>query len=116
MEWEKRLRRKLAWRVDEDATAAELMADPRQPPTSPPAGGQTVFVDEDGQRRRLPADLGQMSTEERDASIAAMSQALGGGARDMARMAAIERLTEMRAAGRISEEQFQKERRRLTDY
>jgi len=36
-----------------------------------------------------------------------MSQALRAGPPDFARVAAIERLTEMHAAGRISEEQFE---------
>lgn len=56
------------------------------------------------------------SEEERDAALAAMSQALGAAAPDVARVAAIERLTELRAAGRISEEQYRKERRRLESY
>jgi hypothetical protein len=115
MEWERRLR-KLVWRVDERATSAELMADPAQPASSPPTGGRTVFVDEDGQRRRLPSDGAQMSVEERDASLAAMSQALGAAPPDLARMDAIEWLTEMRAAGKISEEHYHRERRRLTNY
>jgi hypothetical protein len=116
MEWERRLRRKLVWRVDESATTDGLMADPAQPPAVPPAGGLTVFVDEDGRRHRLPADLTQLSAEQRDAALSAMSQALGQAPPDMARMAAIERLTELRAAGKISEEQFEKERTRLTNY
>lgn len=53
---------------------------------------------------------------DRDAALAAMSQALGAAPPDVARMAAIERLTELRAAGRISEEQYRDERRRLESY
>ena len=114
MDW-KRLGRKLTWRIDDDAMAADLTPD------SPslgegPAGGRVVFQDENGQLRRLPADIGELTNEERDAAIAAMSHALGAPSPDNARMAAIERLTELRAAGRMTEEQFQKERRRLEDY
>lgn len=63
---------------------------------------------------RKPAD--EPSAEQRDAAIAAMSQALGAAPPDLARMAAVERLTEMRAAGTISAEQYRKERRRLESY
>lgn len=116
MDWKRRLGRKLVWRVDERATSAELMPDPAAPLRPPGADGRVVYVDESGQRRRLPADLGELSDEERDAAIAAMSQALGAAPPELARTAAIERLTEMRAAGRIGEEQYQRERRRLEDY
>ena len=111
-----RLGRRLTWRVDERATSADLAAGPAAP--LPPASGEgrVVYVDENGRPRRLPADLRELSAEERDAAIAATSQALGAGPPDYARTAAIERLTELRAAGRISEEQFHKERRRLEDY
>lgn len=111
----KRLGRKLTWRVDDDAMAAQLTPGAPSLGEGPP-GGRVVFSDESGQPRRLPADLGELTAEERDAAIAAMSQALGGAPRDLARTAAIERLTELRAAGRMTEEQFQKERRRLEDY
>lgn len=106
-----RLRRKLTWRVKERATT-DLAAGP-QPPTD---GGRVVYEDEHGRPRRLPADLGELSPEQRDAAIGALSQALGAGPPDAARLAAIERLTELRAAGKLTEEQFQKERRRLESY
>lgn len=118
MDWKKRLGRKLTWRVDEDATSADVLegrATPRDP-SDPSGGGRVVFVDENGERRRLPGDMSQLRAEERDAAIAGMAQALGAGPPDQARMAAIERLTELRAEGKISEEQFHKERRRLEDY
>ena len=110
-----RVGRRLKWRVDERATSAELASDQAPPPGSP-AAGRVVYVDENGQPRRLPADLSRLSTDERDAAIAALSQALGAPAPDYARMAAIERLTELRAAGKMSEEQYHKERRRLESY
>lgn len=108
-----RLGRRLSWQVDESATSADLAADPEAPLPPPSGEGRVVYVDENGRRRRLPADLGDLSPEERDAAIAATSQALGAAPPDHARMAAIERLTEIRAAGRMSEEQYHKERRRL---
>ena len=108
-------KRRPIWRANEDATTADLMGRTDQPPASPPAEGLVVFVDENGRQRRLPADLSELSTEERDAAIGALSGALGARP-DVARMAAIERLTELRAAGTITEEQFTKERRRLEDY
>lgn len=75
-----------------------------------------MYTDENGRQRRLPADLAELTADQRAAALAAMSQALGAGPADAARTAAIERLTEIRAAGRISEEQYRKERRRLIDY
>ena len=118
VDWKKRLGRKLTWRVDEDATSADALEGRATPwdPSNPSGGGRVVFVDEDGEQRRLPDDMSQLRAEERDAAIAGMAQALGAGPPDQARMAAIERLTELRAAGKISEEQFHKERRRLEDY
>ena len=119
MDWKQRLGRKLTWRVDESATTADASADRTAPwdPSYPSAGGGRVaFVDENGEQRRLPDDMSQLRPEERDAAIEGMSQALGAGPPDRARMAAIERLTELRAAGKIDEEQFHKERRRLEDY
>lgn len=115
MDWKKRMGRKPEWRVDEAATSAEVTQDPA-PLDAPPSQGRVVFEDEDGNHRRLPEDLSRLSTEQRDAALAAMSQALRAGPPDFARVAAIERLTEMHAAGRISEEQFEKERRRLESY
>lgn len=116
MDWKKRLGRKLVWRVDDSATAADLTRDRAASDDPSPAGGRVVFTDDNGEPRRLPADMSQLAPEQRDAAIEALSQALGSGPPDYARMAAIERLTELRAAGKISEEQFQKERRRLEDY
>lgn len=108
--------RRLTWRVDERATSDDVAAGPAPPLPPAPGEGRVVYVDENGRRRRLPADLSELSPEERDAAIAATSQALGAAPPDYARMAAIERLTELRAAGRMSEEQYHKERRRLEDY
>lgn len=108
----KRLRKKLTWRAKERATT-DLAMGPQPPPTE---GGRVVFEDEHGRPRRLPADLGELSPEQRDAAIGALSQALGAGPPDAAKIAAIERLTELRAAGKLTEEQFNKERRRLESY
>ena len=115
MDFRKRMGRKLVWHAEEQATTADLMARTDQPPSSPPAEGLVVFTDENGRQRRLPADLGELSVEERNAAIGALSGALGA-APDVARMAAIERLTELHAAGRITAEQFEQERHRLQDY
>jgi len=106
------LRRWLARRVDRRATIDAATAD--RPP-QPAEGGRVVYVDETGRPQRLPADLGQLSPESRDAALAAMARELGARP-DAARVAAIERLTELRAAGRMSEEQYRRERRRLEEY
>ncbi len=116
MERKRRWGRWLPWRVDEAATRDELTADPHAPLRPADGGGRIVYTDESGQPRRLPADLDELTPEQRDAAIAALSQELGAPPPSYASTAAIERLTEMRAAGRISEEDFQRERRRLEDY
>lgn len=115
MDW-KSLGRKLVWRVDDSATHAGLTSDEAAVPGRPPGHGCVVYIDEDGRRRRLPADLAELTAEQRDAAITALSQGLGAAPPDAARMAAIERLTEIRASGRISEEQYSRERRRLERY
>lgn len=48
--------------------------------------------------------------------MAALSSALGGADPADARVAAIERLTELRAAGAVGEEDYKRERRRLMGY
>ncbi|CAA9524885.1 MAG: hypothetical protein AVDCRST_MAG67-3546 [uncultured Solirubrobacteraceae bacterium] len=116
MDSRKRSRRRLTWRVDDTATSAELAPGGAGALPPPAGGGRVVYVDENGLRRHLPADLAGLSAEQRDAAVGAMAQSLGAPARDVARTAAIERLTELRAAGRMSEEQYQRERRRLENY
>lgn len=96
-----------AWEVDR-AESLDRLRRGEEPP-----GGKLVYVDEHGRQRRLPAEPAELTREERRAAVAGLSRALGGPDLDEARLAAVERLTEMRAAGRISEEQFLRERRRL---
>ena len=116
MDFQKRGDGRLRWSVDEAATKDELHADPGAPLPSPGGGGRVVYIDENGQRRRLPANLRELSAEERDAALDAMSQALGAAPLSYAKVAAIEHLTELRAAGTITEEHFERERRRLEQY
>jgi len=96
-----------AWKVDE-AESRESLLKPGER-----AGGKLVYVDEHGRRRRLPADMSTLTREERGAAVTALSSALGAPDPAYARLAAVERLTEMRAAGTVSEENFIRERRRL---
>lgn len=95
------------WKVDREESLARAQ-EPDQPP-----GGRLVYVDEHGRRRRLPADMDELKPEELRAATGALSSALGAPDPDYARLAALERLTEMRAAGTVSEENYQRERRRL---
>ncbi len=95
------------WKVDE-AESKDRLVEPGER-----AGGKLVYVDEDGRRRRLPADMSTLTPAERRAATAALSSALGAPDPDYARLAAVERLTEMRAAGTLSEENYNRERRRL---
>jgi len=95
------------WEVDKDESLARLARKAEE------AGGALVYVDEHGRRRRLPADLDELTPEQRRAAVAALSSALGAPDPGYARLAAVERLTELRAAGRLSEENYQRERKRL---
>ena len=52
--------------------------------------------------------------DEAAARVADLSRSLGQMPPDEQRIAAIERLTELRAAGKVSEENFLKEKRRLS--
>ena len=99
--------REPAWKVDEAWSRARLLNSAAGP------GGKLVYVDEHGRQRRLPADMSELTPEEVRAATGALSSALGAPEPDYARLAAVERLTEMRAAGTISEENFNRERRRL---
>ena len=96
-----------AWKVDKEKSLTRL----RKADDAP--GGRLVYTDEHGGRRRLPADVSTLTREERGAAVTALSSALGAPDPDYARLAAVERLTEMRAAGTVSEENFIRERRRL---
>jgi hypothetical protein len=77
-----------------------------------------------GRFRRQRGDRGgedrtarkEESVEELAARATELSEVLGAAPVDEARLAAIERLTEMRAAGSISEEDFAREKRRLQAY
>ena len=67
-------------------------------------------------RGRRPADARSVSgtsDEEVAGRAADLSYSLGQARPDEQRVAAVERLTELRAAGQVSEENFLKEKRRL---
>ena len=99
--------RERAWAVDEADSLARLRESGER------AGGRLVYVDEHGRRRRLPADIGELTPAERRAAVAALSSALGAPDPDYARLAAVEYLTELRAAGTMGEVDYKRERRRL---
>jgi hypothetical protein len=63
--------------------------------------------------RRSSADARRSEVDQLSSAAADLSISLGGVAPQEARLAAVERLTEMRAEGRVSEEDFIRERRRL---
>lgn len=64
-------------------------------------------------RRRLAAAIRDASIDELAAAAASLSTALGAPPAGDARAAALERLTELRAAGSIGEEDFARETRRI---
>ncbi len=67
------------------------------------------------EQRRPPDDAEPRTPEELRAAAAAHFSSLGAPDPDYARMAAIERLTELRAAGTLSEENYKRERKRLSE-
>lgn len=105
-----------AWHVDVADSLARARAEAAGESPQGAGGGKLTYVDEDGNRRRLPADMSELNRDEVRAATGALSEALGGASPDYARLAAIERLTELRAAGAVSEEDFNREKRRLMGY
>lgn len=71
--------------------------------------------DDDRDRRREPSPeaAGEERGDDVTERLSQLSQALGGAPPDEARIAAVERLTELRAEGKVSEENYRRERRRL---
>lgn len=100
------------WRVDAAASLERLGAavDDRAPQAG---GGKLVYTDEQGRRRRLPADLSKLSRQEVEAAAKATSYELGAVEPSYAQIAAIERLNELRASGAWSEEDYLREKRRI---
>ena len=103
------------WRVDGAASRARLQ-DPTGEAAAGEAGmGKLVYTDEHGRRRRLPADLGELSRGEIEAAAKASSYELGAVEPSYVQVVAIERLNELHAAGRFSEEDYLREKRRILD-
>ncbi len=103
---------KPVWEVDQEATRARLRVEASR--TGPgEAGGKMIYADQHGKHRRLPADMSELTGAELGATAAALSSELGAPSPDYARIAAVERLNELRAAGAVSEENYIREKRRL---
>lgn len=104
------------WKVEGEESMDKLVN--QTPPSDAEAegGGMMIFTDEHGNRRRIPAERGALSRGERRAAAKALHQDLGAAPADYARMAAIERLTELHASGKMSEEDFLREKKRLENY
>jgi hypothetical protein len=108
--------KKPVWNVEGEKSMDSMLEEPYPSDPSSPEGGKIIFTDEQGRRRRLPAERGVLSSGELSAAADALHRDLGSPARDYARMAAVERLTELRAAGKMSEEDFLREKKRLENY
>lgn len=102
------------WRVDRPATHEHLRDF--EPDPEGKCGGALIYTDEDGVQRRLPADLSKLTSGEIAAAARANSYELGAADLSYAKIAAIERLNELRSAGAVSEENYLKEKRRLTGH
>ena len=104
------------WKVEGEETMDKLVE--QTPPSDPSydGGGMMIFTDEHGRRRRIPTERGALSGGELRAAARALHEDLGAAPADYARMAVIERLTELRASGKMSEEDFLREKKRLENY
>lgn len=104
------------WKVEGEETMDKLQQ--QKSPSSPTydGGGMMIFTDEQGRRRRIPVERGALSSGELRAAANALRADLGGPAPDYARVAVIERLNELRASGKMSEEDYLREKKRLENY
>lgn len=96
------------WRVDADASRARL-----SDPADDAPGGKLVYTDEQGRQRRLPADMSELSSGEAAAAARALSYELGAVEPSYAQIVALERLSELHASGAFSDEDYDREKRRL---
>jgi hypothetical protein len=101
------------WRIDEVASRRRLRDIFAGKTPAHGDGGKLIYTDEQGRQRRLPEDMSSLSTAEIMAVARATSQHLGAAPPGDARIAALERLNEMRASGMVSEENYLREKRRL---
>jgi hypothetical protein len=104
------------WQVEGEETMDKLVegSSPSDPDFD--GGGMMIFTDEHGRRRRIPTERGQLSSAELRAAANALQRDLGAPSASYARVAAIERLTELHASGRMSDEDFEREKKRLENY
>ena len=110
------LERDPVWRVEGEESMDSLLEQTSPSDARADGEGMMIYTDEHGRRRRIPAERGALSSGELRAAAAALRADLGGPTPDYARMAAIERLTELRASGKMSEEDFLREKKRLENY
>ncbi len=104
------------WKVEGEESMDSLLGQTSPSDARADGEGMMIYTDEHGRRRRIPAERGALSSRELRAAAAALRADLGAPAPDYARMAAIERLTELRAAGKMNEEDFLREKKRLENY
>ncbi len=104
------------WKVEGEASMDSLLEQTSPSDARSDGEGMMIYTAEHGQRRRIPAQRGALSSGELRAAAGALRADLGEAPVDYARMAAIERLTELRASGKMSEENFLREKKRLENY
>lgn len=101
------------WRLDDEASRARLDEIVAGGPAAGEEGGKLFYTDEHGRRRRIPEDRGELTGEEIVAAAGALSSALGAPEPGYAEIAALERLNELRTAGAVGEEDYEREKRRI---
>ena len=104
------------WKVEGEESMDKMVE--QTPPSDPvyDGGGMMIFTDEHGRRHRIPAERGAMGSADLRAAAKALQADLGRSPVAYARIAAIERLTELHASGKMSEEDFLREKKRLENY
>jgi hypothetical protein len=77
--------------------------------------GKLVYTDESGGQHRLPhLDERELTAAESRGATEALGAELGAPEPGYAKIVALERLNELRAAGLVSEENYAREKRRLS--
>ncbi len=113
---DERLESGFEWRVDRYASRERVREyDPAAGSMGQAAGGWLTYTDEQGAQRRLPADMSELSSAEKAGAARATSYELGAVDPSYVKLAAIERLNELRSAGAVNEENYQREKRRILE-
>ena len=103
------------WKVEGEDSMDKMLGQTSPSDPSYDGGGMMIFTDEQGRRHRIPTERGQMSSAEMRAAAHALHRDLGAPPADYRQAAVMERLNELRASGKMTEEDYEREKKRLQD-